>query len=134
MLMHVCMCVCVGDRFRCCVLMCVHMCMYTCACYACELIQKYNCLCLGFMKLQHLISHHLPKNQHFHHFNPIIAHIFAICNLYEKPIQNLHFQKNQLTLWMLMKCSLRCVKALRKKNMAKFLHLEIFDCGRMRFI
>ena len=24
--------------------------------------------------------------------------------------------------------------ALRKKNMAKFLHLEIFDCGRMRFI
>ena len=27
---------------------------------------------------------------------------------------------------------LRCVKALRKKNLAKFIHLEIFDCDRMR--
>ena len=27
---------------------------------------------------------------------------------------------------------LRCVKALRKKNLAKCIHLEIFDCDRMR--
>ena len=26
----------------------------------------------------------------------------------------------------------RCVKALRKRNLAKFIHLEIFDCDRMR--